>query len=150
MKVLLGHVSKEIGRYGPVYYNNLLSLPFLFPASLTSLPGLFGEITAAPAGAIVCLLLMVVAGSVMTFATFWCMRISSPTTYSVTGALNKIPLAVLGIVIFNQVPTMLGWTGISIALSGGLLYTYLNLPKAAAPVVTSPVEEAEEGREKGQ
>lgn len=149
MKVLLGAVSKEIGRYGPVYYNNLLSLPFLLPASLTSLPDLMSEIAAAPMGAIVCLVLMVVAGSVMTFATFWCMRVSSPTTYSVTGALNKIPLALLGIVIFSHVPTATGWVGISIALSGGLVYTYLNLPKAA-PVAVAAADDADDGREKAQ
>lgn len=152
MKVLLGHVSKEIGRYGPVFYNNLLSLPFLLPASLTSLPDLLADIGAAPTGALFCLFFMVLAGSVMTFATFWCMRVTSPTTYSVTGSLNKIPLALLGIIIFNHVPTPLGWIGIAIAFSGGFVYTYLNLPKtagsagASANVQASSSADIEEGK----
>lgn len=139
MKVLLGHVSKEIGRYGPVFYNNLLSLPFLLPAGLTSLPDLFADIAVAPPGALACLFCMVVAGSVMTFATFWCMRATSPTTYSVAGALNKIPLALLGIIIFGHIPTFMGWVGIGVAFSGGFLYTYLNLPKGPAAPGQGPV-----------
>ncbi|CUG91729.1 lipophosphoglycan biosynthetic protein, putative [Bodo saltans] len=128
MKRLLGDVSKEIGRYGPVFYNNLLSLPFLAPSSIATFPDLLGDIYESPYSAKMCLLLMILVGSVMTFASFWCMKMTSPTTYSVTGALNKIPLAVMGIFIFGHNPTGLGWAGIGIALSGGVVYTWLNRP----------------------
>ena len=135
MKTLLGNVSNEIGRYGPVFYNNLLSLPFLIVPSFPVLGDMMADIAQASMAAHVCLVLMVVVGSVMTFATFWCMKATSPTTYSVTGALNKIPLTILGIWVFNHMPTAMGWTGIATALAGGTLYTYLNLPKPKPPVV---------------
>lgn len=128
MKRLLGDVSREIGRYGPVFYNNLLSLPFLLPSCLATLPDLGRTIANSSNGAIACLFMMVAVGSVMTFASFWCMKVTSPTTYSVTGALNKIPLALMGIFIFGHIPSAVGWLGIAIALSGGLIYTCLNLP----------------------
>jgi GDP-mannose transporter len=128
MKRLLGDVSKEIGRYGPVFYNNLLSLPFLAPSCIATLPDLLGDIYESPYSAKMCLLMMILVGSVMTFASFWCMKMTSPTTYSVTGALNKIPLAIMGIFIFGHTPSGLGWTGIGIALSGGVVYTWLNRP----------------------
>lgn len=128
MKRLLGDVSREIGRYGPVFYNNLLSLPFLLPSCIATLPELGAAIVDSSAGAKLCLLLMILVGSVMTFASFWCMKVTSPTTYSVTGALNKIPLAVMGVFIFGHVPSAVGWTGIVVALSGGLWYTLLNRP----------------------
>lgn len=129
MKRLLGDVSKEIGRYGPVFYNNILSLPFLLPFCVMDLPAMVTAIQGSSAGAKVSLLLMVLTGSTMTFATFWCMKMTSPTTYSVTGALNKIPMAVLGVVIFGHIPTPMGWLGIVVALSGGVWYTWLNRPK---------------------
>jgi GDP-mannose transporter len=129
MKALMGNVSSEIGRYGPVFYNNLLSLPFLLLPALPSLKPLADAVALAPTGAHLCLFFMVLVGSVMTFATFWCMKVTSPTTYSVTGALNKIPLAVLGIFIFNHYPTMLGACGMALALSGGMLYTWISRPK---------------------
>jgi GDP-mannose transporter len=128
MKVLLVNVSAEIGKYGPVFYNNLLSLPFLMLPSAPTFPALVEEVFAAPAKVQVALGVMIVIGSIMTFATFWCMRVTSPTTYSVVGTLNKIPLLLVGIVLFDQAPTMLGTVGIGCALAGGALYTYLNLP----------------------
>lgn len=128
MKQLTKDLS-DIGRYGPVFYNNLLSLPFIFPSCVATMPDLLGAIQAAGAGALLCLSLMVGVGCVMTFATFWCMKLTSPTTYSVTGALNKIPLALFGVLIFGQVPTPIGWIGIAIALSGGMLYTWVNRPR---------------------
>lgn len=134
MKALLGNVSSEIGKYGPVFYNNMLSLPFLILPSFGTLGDFGSALAAAPTGAHVCLVCMILVGSVMTFATFWCMQKTSPTTYSVTGSLNKIPLAVLGIFIFNHKPTGVGALGIACALSGGMVYTYLNLPKPKPPV----------------
>eukprot|EP00758_Cryptobia_borreli_P005181 Tbor_TRINITY_DN4769_c0_g2::TRINITY_DN4769_c0_g2_i1::g.17008::m.17008/K15356/VRG4, GONST1; GDP-mannose transporter len=136
MKLLMGEVSNHIGRYGPVFYNNLLSLPFLSYAGLSDMPKMIHVISEAPTAALFCIISMMLVGSVMTFATFWCMKVTSPTTYSVTGAINKIPLSVLGVFIFAQWPTPMGWVGITIGLCGGLLYTYLNLPKP------KPVEEA--------
>eukprot|EP00331_Platyophrya_macrostoma_P010899 CAMPEP_0176429796 /NCGR_PEP_ID=MMETSP0127-20121128/13903_1 /TAXON_ID=938130 /ORGANISM="Platyophrya macrostoma, Strain WH" /LENGTH=293 /DNA_ID=CAMNT_0017811627 /DNA_START=302 /DNA_END=1183 /DNA_ORIENTATION=+ len=128
MKRLLGDVSREIGRYGPVFYNNLLSLPFLLPSCIATLPDMGSAIAASSTGALVCLFMMILVGSVMTFASFWCMKVTSPTTYSVTGALNKIPLALMGIFIFGHMPTSVGWFGIVVALSGGVWYTWLNRP----------------------
>jgi GDP-mannose transporter len=84
--------------------------------------------------------MMILVGSVMTFASFWCMKVTSPTTYSVTGALNKIPLAVMGVFIFGHIPTMFGWLGIGVALSGGVLYTWLNRPPPK-PKDSLPVEQ---------
>ena len=71
MKQLLDGVSREIGRYGPVFYNNLLSLPFLLFFCGGSLSDMAGAISQAGNGAIVSLVLMILVGSVMTFATFW-------------------------------------------------------------------------------
>ncbi|EKG05127.1 GDP-mannose transporter, putative [Trypanosoma cruzi] len=133
MKYLLSDVSKQIGRCGPVFYNNLLSLPFLFMASFSSFPKLLSEVSTASFGAIFALFLMVVAGSLMTFGVFWCMNETSPTTFSVIGAVNKAPLAIMGMVVFNQYPTTTGYIGIFLAIGGGLVYAYTNVGTAVTP-----------------
>lgn len=127
MKQLLGDVKKQIGRYGPVFYNNLLSIPFFIIGALLE-PGDMVEavLTTTPYGKFF-LLLVTVLSSGMTFTVFWCMEMTSPTTFSVFGALNKVPLSLLGIVIFKQYPEPMGYVGISLALSAGFLYTYLNI-----------------------
>ncbi|ORC93707.1 GDP-mannose transporter [Trypanosoma theileri] len=133
MKRLLGDVSKQIGRYGPVFYNNLLSLPFLLAASLPSIPQMVCSLMTASIGALLSVLLMILTGSVMTFAVFWCMKETSPTTFSVVGAVNKAPLAILGMVVFKQFPTFTGYVGITMALAGGFIYTYVNVTNNAKP-----------------
>jgi len=126
MKLLVQQVSNEIGKYGPVYYNNVLSLPFLAPAALVTMPDFIVTVQNASVGGWICLSLMLLLGAMITFTSFWCMRQTSPTTYSVVGALNKVPLSLLGILIFRHKPTMLSAVGICGNLLAGVFYAYLN------------------------
>lgn len=41
----------------------------------------------------------------MSYASAWCVRTTSSTTYSMVGSLNKLPIAVSGIVLFGDVAT---------------------------------------------
>jgi len=59
----------------------------------------------------------------ISFASFWTVRSTSPTTYSVVGSLNKIPLTVLGVVVFKTKLNLLGGVSIMIGLSGGIVYS---------------------------
>lgn len=126
MKKLMSDLGRGLGPYGPVYYNNLLSVPVFFFAGLWELkPFLFSLAHCTPA-ALGFLGVMTAVSSLMTFGVFWCMKETSPTTFSVVGALNKVPVTLLGIVIFQQFPSMMGYLGIALALLGGLLYSYSN------------------------
>lgn len=126
MKKVLAAVGASAGRYGPVLYNNLLSLPFFILLGYDEIPRFHAAVKRASVGTIFLLLLSTVISSAMTYAVFWCMSVTSPTTFSVFGALNKVPIAIIGIVVFQQYPTATGYVGICLALSAGLLYTYIN------------------------
>eukprot|EP01061_Rhynchopus_euleeides_P019133 TRINITY_DN31479_c0_g1_i1.p1 TRINITY_DN31479_c0_g1~~TRINITY_DN31479_c0_g1_i1.p1 ORF type:complete len:350 (+),score=121.79 TRINITY_DN31479_c0_g1_i1:70-1050(+) len=127
MKMVLNDAKKTLGRWGPVYYNNLLALPPLIPVTLYTAGGWSEKIQESNEMAKLWLVLMMLVGAVMTMASFWCMRMTSPTTYSVVGALNKVPLAVISMFVFEQYPTTWGAYGIMIALGGGLMYTVVNM-----------------------
>lgn len=127
MKKITTKLTHSIGRYSPVVYNNLLSLPFFIIGGLNDVSLMMARLTEAPWQAYVCLLFMLCISACMTFGVFWCMEVTSPTTFSVVGALNKIPIAVFGIFLFRQYPEPVGYAGILIALSSGILYTVLNL-----------------------
>ncbi|KAG5493286.1 hypothetical protein GH5_02028 [Leishmania sp. Ghana 2012 LV757] len=127
MKAVLGAVSTSIGRYGPVFYNNLLSLPFFVIMGFSEIMPFSESIGETTMFGKLVLVFSVIVSSVMTFSVFWCMSITSPTTMSVVGSLNKIPLAFLGMLVFHQFPTPTGYLGIAIALSAGFLYTHLNI-----------------------
>jgi GDP-mannose transporter len=79
-----------------VYYNNLLSVPLLLLVA-----SLNGEILKAveypdwaSIGFQITLLVSGVVGFALNGAALWCVQATSPSTYSMVGALNKIPLAV--------------------------------------------------------
>lgn len=41
----------------------------------------------------------------MSYASAWCVRTTSSTTYSMVGSLNKLPIAISGIVFFGDKAT---------------------------------------------
>ncbi|GET92378.1 lipophosphoglycan biosynthetic protein (lpg2) [Leishmania tarentolae] len=138
MKAVLGSVSNSIGRYGPVFYNNLLSLPFFLIMGVGEVTPFLAAIGETSTLGKLVLTFSVLLSSVMTFSVFWCMSITSPTTMSVIGSLNKIPLTFLGMLIFHQFPTSTGYLGILIALSAGFLYTHLNIRANRAKASADP------------
>eukprot|EP00756_Hemistasia_phaeocysticola_P012056 Hpha_TRINITY_DN15170_c3_g13::TRINITY_DN15170_c3_g13_i1::g.129086::m.129086/K15356/VRG4, GONST1; GDP-mannose transporter len=127
MKGLLNDVQKVLGRWGPVFYNNLLSLPILVGPTLATMHGDGGWLVAlntADWWAKVWICAMCLLSPFMTMSTFWCISATSPTTYSVVGGMNKIPLSFLGMALFNQWPNVAGFVGIVVGVSGGFVYIW--------------------------
>ena len=131
------------GHWAPMYYNNLMSvflvLSLLAFAGVTGggsdadgalarhAGGLAGFAAAAAelsAEGQACVVAFVAAGAVLSGASLWCMKHTSPTTYCVAGATCKIPNIVLGAIIFNQFPSRRGVLGIIVAFCGIYLYTW--------------------------
>lgn len=98
------HATKTVrlSKFGMVFYNNLLSLPIL--ALGAALRGEYATLAAADElHTVPYLTLSLYAGLVgffLNLATLWCVSNNSATTYAVVGALNKIPLAIIGCVFF--------------------------------------------------
>jgi GDP-mannose transporter len=67
----------------------------------------FGEVNDDASTEFWRLIMGIVISSICTFAisfsTSWCVRITGPTTYSMVGALNKLPIAILGMIFFDAV-----------------------------------------------
>eukprot|EP00469_Lotharella_globosa_P010915 CAMPEP_0167773600 /NCGR_PEP_ID=MMETSP0111_2-20121227/1519_1 /TAXON_ID=91324 /ORGANISM="Lotharella globosa, Strain CCCM811" /LENGTH=361 /DNA_ID=CAMNT_0007663273 /DNA_START=386 /DNA_END=1472 /DNA_ORIENTATION=+ len=57
------------------------------------------------------------------FSVFWCISATSPTTCSMVGAITKVPLAVLGILIFKEPVTHKRIGFIALGLLAGIIYT---------------------------
>jgi GDP-mannose transporter len=76
------------------------------------------------------LLFGIVASSFTAFAisysTAWSMRVSTSTSYSMVGALNKLPIALSGMIFFKKERAMVNlWTVLSVILgfASGLVYS---------------------------
>lgn len=93
-----------------VFYNNLLATPLLIVASflVESEQWRTGRYSALPPEDLKAsnLFLAIVISSISSFAisycSSWCVRATSSTTFSMAGALNKLPIAVAGMVVFGD------------------------------------------------
>ena len=110
-----------------MFYNNLLSLPVLLVASL------FLENWSAanlalnfPEGSRTYMILAMVftglSSILISYASANCVRVTSSTTYSMVGALNKLPIAISGLVFFDAPVTLPSVSAIFVGFVSGIVY----------------------------
>ncbi|KAM0790392.1 hypothetical protein ACM66B_003274 [Microbotryomycetes sp. NB124-2] len=111
------------------FYNNAISTPILLVASIVT-ENWSSETFAKnfPEDSRTYLIsAMIISGGVAVFISFcsaWCIRVTSSTTYSMIGALNKLPVAVTGMIFFGDPVTVRSVSAVSIGFAAGLLYTH--------------------------
>jgi len=119
--------QKETGMtpYACSYYNALIATPIMLTWSLWT-----GDLYAClhnPDVQNPTLLLSLGASSFLGFcigfSVFWCISATSPTTCSMVGAFTKVPLAVLGIIIFKEPVTQKRTGFIILGIVAGIIYT---------------------------
>jgi len=131
---------KETGLsdFGLVYYNNLLAIPTVLPILLLSgeLPSVYNDWGTPSGGFYWTILLSGISGVLISISSFWAVKTTSPSTYSYVGALNKIPLTILGFIFFSSPMTKYGAISISIGLFAGVIFTFAKhrLVTQAAPL----------------
>ncbi|KAI9362694.1 hypothetical protein BD770DRAFT_315852 [Pilaira anomala] len=115
--------------FDTVYYNNLLSIPLLLIPSLLledwSASNLLTNFPSEERQArIWAMIFSGVSAFGMSYASAWCVRTTSSTTYSMVGSLNKLPIAISGLVFFGDVATISNVSAIFIGFVAGLVYSY--------------------------
>ncbi|CAO3617007.1 unnamed protein product [Cunninghamella echinulata] len=115
--------------FDTVYYNNLLSIPLLIIPSF-----IFEDWSSENFAAtfppeirsqmIYAMVFSGVSAFVMSYASAWCVRTTSSTTYSMVGALNKLPIAASGILFFGDPASFANVTAIIVGFIAGLVYSY--------------------------
>ncbi|KAK0202870.1 UAA transporter [Desarmillaria ectypa] len=110
-----------------MFYSNLLSIPVLLVFSLIVED--WGSESLArnfPANTRHVLLLAIAfsgaAAVGISFTTAWCIRTTSSTTYSMVGALNKLPVAASGMLFFGDPVTLGSTSAIGVGFFAGVLY----------------------------
>ncbi|KAI9275511.1 triose-phosphate transporter family-domain-containing protein [Phascolomyces articulosus] len=115
--------------FDTVYYNNLLSIPLLVIPSLLledwSVENLDKVFPSDIRQRMIYAMIFSGASAfVMSYASAWCVRTTSSTTYSMVGALNKLPVAASGIIFFGDQATFANITAILVGFIAGLVYSY--------------------------
>lgn len=116
--------KQRMDEFSMCYYNNLLSLPPIF-----ALIVYFGELTALPQQQalqnptfLFVGLLGGVIGFAISFSGLWFLSQTTATIYSLVGALNKIPVAIVGITAFGEPTNTKNLTSILVGLGAGVLF----------------------------
>ncbi|GAA6044259.1 hypothetical protein JCM8097_002099 [Rhodosporidiobolus ruineniae] len=128
-----------------MFYNNLLSIPvlvffsFLFEDwSVANLVRNFPEDNRSSL-----LSLMAFSGAAAVFISYctaWTVRTTSSTTFSMVGALNKLPVAASGILFFGDPATFANVSSILIGFIAGMVYSAAKTAQSAAAKQGNNVE----------
>lgn len=130
--------------FDTMYYNNLLSIPILLLSSLFledwSSKNIALNFPPAQRNQIIAAMVFSGLSSVfISYASAWCVRVTSSTTYSMVGALNKLPIAMSGLIFFDAPVTFPSVSAIALGFVSGIVYTIAKVRQgkggAAKPVL---------------
>lgn len=123
--------------FDTMFYNNLLSIPILFVCS-----ALLEDWSAANVARNFPLesrntvaFSMIFSGLTtvgISYTSAWCVRTTSSTTYSMVGALNKLPIALSGLVFFGDPVTFFSVTAIALGFVAGIVYAVAKMQQSKA------------------
>lgn len=143
--------------FDTVFYNNLISIPILIVCSLIAeskyifeykeyyfrpIDDELHEIRHSEfVGLCTGILISSIASFAISYCSSWCVRVTSSTTYSMVGALNKLPISIAGMIFFSDPVTTGGVCGVIIAFASGILFSYAKThlnkeQKAILPLTT--------------
>ena len=121
-----------------MFYNNLLTIPILLVASVLfedwSAVNMAKNFPIINRNAIIAAMVFTGMASIfISYTSAWCVRATSSTTYSMVGALNKLPIAVSGLVFFDAPVTIPSVTAIFIGFVSGMVYALAKLRDSTKP-----------------
>lgn len=126
-----------------MFYNNLLTIPVLIVFSLIaedwSSENLSKNFPEESRNSL--LVGMIYSGLCAIFISYcsaWCIRVTSSTTYSMVGALNKLPIAISGLVFFAAPVTFGSVSAIFIGFVSGIVYAWARVRQTEASKMSLP------------
>ena len=119
-----------------MFYNNVLSIPVLLIASMLAEDWSAGNVaTNFPVerrNSIISAMVFSGLSSVfISYTSAWCVRVTSSTTYSMVGALNKLPIAVSGLIFFDAPVTIPSVSAIGVGFVSGIVYALAKVKASA-------------------
>ncbi|KOS21463.1 GDP-mannose transporter [Escovopsis weberi] len=135
-----------------MFYNNFLTIPILLAGTFLledwSAENLARNFPAETRSSIMVGMIYSGLGAIfISYSSAWCIRVTSSTTYSMVGALNKLPIAVSGLIFFDAPITFGSVSAIFIGFVSGLVYAWgkirqteqskMSLPTTSKPVMSA-------------
>ena len=127
-------VRMKLSVFAKAYYNNILMLPLaaMLAVVLGEWPAAFQAEQWSAGTFWVAILFSGAVGFTLNMASLWCVEETGATTYSMVGAMNKIPITFLGYMFFAAPITSKQWTFIVLSLLGGIVFAWVKAREGAA------------------
>ncbi|EEQ29144.1 GDP-mannose transporter into the lumen of the Golgi [Microsporum canis] len=124
--------------FDTMFYNNLLSIPILMISSLLvedwSAANVAKNFPVETRNRLYLAMLFSGLSTVfISYASAWCVRVTTSTTYSMVGALNKLPIALSGLMFFGDPVTFPSVSAIAIGFVSGIVYALAKIKQNAKP-----------------
>jgi GDP-mannose transporter len=125
----MGRTHKGAGavdEFSMVVYNNLLSIPMI--AVIAAVSGEVGSLPSQPAlrnrGFLIAALGSGAMGFLISVASMWFLSCTTATTFSLVGSLNKIPLAIIGMLLFKAPTSTNNLLSVFVGLIAGVVFAH--------------------------
>lgn len=119
--------------FDTMFYNNILGLPILLIASFCFEDWSSANLaTNLSNDSLTAMIISGMASVGISYCSGWCVRVTSSTTYSMVGALNKLPIALSGLIFFDAPKNFLSILSIFIGFLSGIVYAVAKQKKQKA------------------
>jgi GDP-mannose transporter len=129
-----------------MFYNNLLTIPVLLLCSFIFENWTHDNIALnfpveSRNNLIIGFVYSGLATIFISYCSAWCIRVTSSTTYSMVGALNKLPIAVSGLIFFAAPVTFGSVSAIIIGFISGIVYTWAKVRQSQMKKMQLPTSQ---------
>ena len=119
-----------------MFYNNVLSIPILLIASVFVEDWSSENVNSnfpidRRQNIILAMIFSGLSSVFISYTSAWCVRVTSSTTYSMVGALNKLPIALSGLIFFDAPVTIPGVSAIGVGFVSGIVYALAKVKQSA-------------------
>lgn len=124
--------------FDTMFYNNVLSIPILLACSIFlenwSSENVNKNFPIENRNNLIFAMVFSGLSSVfISYTSAWCVRVTSSTTYSMVGALNKLPMALSGLVFFDTPVTVPSVSAIAVGFVSGIVYAWAKVKQNSKP-----------------
>lgn len=121
-----------------MFYNNVLSIPILMLCSMFlenwSSENVSRNFPKDNRNNLIFAMIFSGLSSVfISYTSAWCVRVTSSTTYSMVGALNKLPIALSGLIFFDAPVTVPSVSAIGVGFVSGIVYALAKVKQSSKP-----------------
>ncbi|QEU58800.1 Hvg1/Vrg4 [Kluyveromyces lactis] len=127
--------------FDTMFYNNILSMPVLLALSFLMEDWSTENLTKnLSRDSVTAMIISGMTAVCISYCSGWCVRVTSSTTYSMVGALNKLPIALSGLIFFDAPKNFLSIFSIFLGFLSGIVYAVAKQKKQQNPQPSAPIK----------